>query len=67
MDLATTLVLLALCLGLAALCGWRGARAPDLLRGPRMMPWRGLMLVFATVAFFLLIHLGALAGLRPPG
>ena len=67
MDLTTTFVLLAACLAAAALCGWRGARPPDLIRGPRMVPWRGLMLVFATVAFFLLIHLATLGGLRPAG
>ena len=67
MSLPLTLGLLAACLALAALCGWRGARPPDLVRGPRMVPWRGLMLVFATVAFFLLIHLATLGGLRPAG
>ncbi len=62
MSLPVTLALLAASIAGVALCGWRGARAPDLVRGPRLIPWRFLMLLFATLAFLLLIHLAALPG-----
>ena len=61
-----TLVSLAVALGLAGLCGWRGAAAPDIVRArPRMAPWRFLMVLFAGVALLLLIHVGALLGMQP--
>jgi hypothetical protein len=62
MDLTATLALLAGALALTVLAGWRGARPPDLHRGPRMMPWRFLMLLGAALSMLLLIHLAALAG-----
>jgi hypothetical protein len=45
--------LLALAFGLALLAGfagWRGARPPDLMRGPRLIPWRPIMVFAATGA-----------------
>ena len=42
--------------------GWRGARPPDFKRGPRMMPWRWLMLFCAAFELPLLIHLLNLLG-----
>ena len=42
---------MALAAGLAAVAafaGWRGARAPDLKRGPRLVPWRMIMLLAAA-------------------
>ncbi len=36
---------------LAAFAGWRGARLPNPQRGPRMIPWRWIMLLAATGAF----------------
>jgi hypothetical protein len=46
---------------LTVLAGWRGARPPDLSRGPRMIPWRFLMVTAAALASLLLIHLARLA------
>ncbi|GAD57828.1 MULTISPECIES: hypothetical protein [Brevundimonas] len=40
MSTPATLIILALVLGLTIFSGWRGARPPDLMRGPRMIPWR---------------------------
>jgi len=38
------------------------------MRGPRMMPWRFIMLLAAALVFFLLIHLLAEVSGRPlPG
>lgn len=36
---------------LAVFSGWRGALAPNLAKGPRLIPWRGLMLLFAFGVF----------------
>ena len=46
----------------AAPGGWRGARPPNPLRGPRMVPWRFLMIGAAALALLLLIHLATLLG-----
>ena len=43
-------------------CGWRGARPPDPFKGPRLMPWRFLMVGAAAIAMLLLIHLATLFG-----
>ena len=52
-------------LGLFA--GWRGARPPNPLRGPRMIPWRFIMLLAASGALLFLFTAVRLAGLNPPG
>jgi len=62
MSLTTTLILLALTLAVMVFTGWRGARPPDPLKGPRMMPWRFLMVGSAAIAMLLLIHLATLFG-----
>lgn len=66
MDTKLTLILLAGSVAAAALAGWRGARAPDPRRGPRMIPWRFLMVLSAAFASLLLVHLGTLFGLERP-
>ena len=69
MDLPTTLAALAASLGLAVFAGWRGARPPDFLKGPRMIPWRPIMAAAATAGLILLVHLVNLLGVTtgPPG
>lgn len=62
MDLTTTLGALAATLILAVFAGWRGARPPDFLKGPRMIPWRPLMAAAATASLILLVHLVNLLG-----
>lgn len=64
MDLSLTLTLLAVSVAVAVFSGWRGARPPDLSKGPRMAPWRFIMLVAAALAFLLLIHLASTLGGR---
>jgi len=66
MDLTVTLILLAVAAAVTALSGWRGARAPDPLRGPRMIPWRFLMILAAAMTMLLLIHLATLLGAQRP-
>jgi hypothetical protein len=57
--------LFAICgaaLALAVFAGWRGARPPNPLKGPRLIPWRFIMLLATTAA------LGALfLGLQAAG
>jgi len=62
MTLTTTLILLGAAVAVMVFCGWRGARAPDPFKGPRMIPWRFLMIGAAAVAVLLLIHLATLFG-----
>lgn len=67
MTLIPTLTLLVVCILAVVFTGWRGARPPDVAKGPRMMPWRFLMLLFGALTFFLLIHVTTLLGVQRPG
>lgn len=62
MSLTLTLALLASALGLTAAFGWLGARPPDLRRGPRLLPYRFLMLLSAAAGVMMLVHLVNLMG-----
>ena len=62
MSASLTLTLLAAAIAVAVFSGWRGARPPDLSKGPRMIPWRFIMLLGAMMVFLLAIHLAALLG-----
>ena len=62
MGLQLTLWLAAASAGTAVACGWRGARPPDPMRGPRLVPWRLLMALSACGALVLLVHLVNLLG-----
>jgi hypothetical protein len=67
MDLTATLVSLALAALVCAAAGWRGARPPDLQRGPRMVPYRVIMVAAAAAALLMLVHLANLAGVATGG
>ena len=56
MDMTQTLAASAAFLVLAAFSGWRGARPPNPHKGPRLAPWRFMMLLSAAVLIFLLGH-----------
>ncbi len=56
MDLTLTLELAAGFFAVAALAAWRGARPPNPHKGPRLMPWRFLMLLAAATLIFVLGH-----------
>ena len=58
-------IILALgaCLAVVALVsGWIGARAPDPRRGPRLVPWRLIMLLSAAGVVLLAAQLAAALG-----
>ena len=61
-TLPVTLFSAAVGVGLTVLCGWRGARPPDVRRGPRMIPWRFLMLLSAAWVLLMLVHVANLMG-----
>lgn len=55
-DKPSTLALVAFAAGLAVFCGWRGARPSQPMRGPRLIPWRALMLLATAAAILGLVH-----------
>lgn len=67
MDPRTLLALSAGCVAFAVFAGWRGALPPNPLKGPRMIPWRWLMVVSATAAVLLFSLSEQAAGIRVPG
>jgi len=70
MTLELTLILLAASAGVTVAAGWLGARPPDLRHDskPRLMPWRLIMLLAATLSIILIAHTLTLLGLKtdPP-
>jgi len=66
MELSLTFTLiLAIVFGLfTALFGFLGARPMNPNRGPRMVPWRFLMLLTFTAALLLVVHLLNLLGIQ---
>ncbi len=62
MGLIPTLIIAAAAAVLAVAAGWMGARAPNLAKGPRLVPWRFVMLLCATALMLMLVHLVNLAG-----
>jgi hypothetical protein len=56
MDLTATLTLAAACIALAIFAGWRGARPPNPHRGPRMIPWRAIMVGSVALSMPFLVH-----------
>jgi hypothetical protein len=66
LDLIPTVILFGVASALAIFCGYMGQRPMDLKRGPRMVPWRFLMLMMVLGALLMGIHLRSLFGLAPP-
>ncbi len=62
MDFPLTLAISAGLLALTLGAGWLGARPPNPHKGPRMVPWRMIMLLSAAVLMVVLAHLLNLAG-----
>lgn len=64
MTVPITLAWLAAVAALGVLCGWRGARPLDIHKGPRLIPWRFLMVLAIVAALVLIVHLLNLIGVR---
>jgi len=64
MDWPLTLLLLVGGAALASFAGWRGARPPDLVRGPRLLPWRLIMVLSAAAVLLGLVHAANLLGVE---
>jgi len=62
MTLHMTLALAAAMLALAVLFGWLGARPPNPHKGPRLAPWRFLMMMTAAAAVLFVVHVVNLLG-----
>jgi hypothetical protein len=65
MDVTATIATCASLLALAVTAGWLGARPPNPHRGPRMVPWRFIMLLSAAGLLGALTWLAGLLGLMP--
>jgi len=65
MDLRMTLALGAGLAALAAFAGWRGARPPNPMKGPRLIPWRAIMVFSAAAAILLLVQAERSVGFGP--
>lgn len=64
MDWGVTLGVIFAAVAVAVFAGWRGARAPDLMRGPRLTPWRLIMLLAAAAAMLGVVHVVNLLGVE---
>ncbi|WP_300575681.1 hypothetical protein [Phenylobacterium sp.] len=62
MELSLTLAAGAALLALTLFAGWKGAQPPDFRRGPRLIPYRFIMLLGAAGLIVILVHLVNLMG-----
>jgi len=67
MDWTITLGLLGLFAGLGLVCGWLGGRPPNFAKGPRLIPYRFLMLLAAFGFIAVAAHALSLAGIVTGG
>ena len=61
-SIPVTLASAAVGLALVVLFGWRGAQPPNPHRGPRLVPYRFLMILAAAWVLLMLVHLVNLLG-----
>ncbi len=68
LSLPLTASLLIIAALFTALCGYMGGRTLKAHEGPRMVPWRFLMILAFTVALLMIVHLLSLFGIqtKPP-
>ncbi len=64
LSLTFTLILLAVSVAVTVFFGWMGARPMNPHKGPRMVPWRFLMVLSFTAVLILLVHLLTMLGLK---
>lgn len=60
-------IIAAACAAIAAFAGWRGARPPNLMKGPRLIPWRLIMVTGALAAILLIAQAERMSGIVLPG
>jgi uncharacterized membrane protein YhaH (DUF805 family) len=63
LNLTTTAILFCLSLAMFGLSSWRANR-PVQFGKVRMIPWTTLIIVFAVIAIFMLVHLVNLLGFK---
>jgi hypothetical protein len=63
MTLSVTVAIALSLLAAAVFAAWRGARPPNPLRGPRLIPWRAIMVTAAAGLLIVLVHLVNLLGI----
>ena len=59
-----TLIAGAASIALTVLFGWLGARPPNYAKGPRLAPWRPLMMICALATLLLAAHALNLLGVK---
>jgi hypothetical protein len=57
MESKLALTIIAALSAVAVFAGWRGARPPNPHKGPRLVPWRWIMVLAATAALLVLSQL----------
>lgn len=62
MSLTVTLSLAAALLAIGLFCAWRGAAPPNPHRGPRLIPYRFIMVLCGALVLYLAAHLLTLLG-----
>lgn len=62
MPLNVTLALCAALIAIAVFAGWRGSKPSNPIKGPRLAPWRFIMVTASALALFLLVHIVNLLG-----
>ena len=62
MSLPLTAAILAILIVVAAFAGWRGSKPPNPAKGPRMAPWRLIMVTASAFALFMMVHIVNLLG-----
>ncbi len=62
MDWPVTLIATTLAVAVTGVCGWLGARPPNIHRGPRLFPYRLVMVLGAAFVMLMLAHMLNLAG-----
>ena len=64
LSLPVTIILVFIAAGITVFCGWMGMQPMDPAKGPRMVPWRFLMLLGFTAAMLMVVHALNLVGLH---
>jgi Kef-type K+ transport system membrane component KefB len=64
MGLTVTAAAAILFLALAVLFGWLGARPINVLKGPRLIPWRPMMMICVVALMLMMVHLVNLLGVQ---